>query len=165
MINELDISLLPLFGALVFFAAMAAVGVWLMFAEMRRVYRARTWPTVAGKILDSWVTELDSNGPIYNVRVEYEYTILEQRFTGYSYMIGAGVRARSKADDLRASYAPGSEIQIRYDPARPVESQIAGDYEPGISLGVILVAILLIGASIFFAYTAITRGVEIGSDW
>ncbi len=154
------IVMIAIFSAIgLFFTGM---GLWGIFAEIRRVYRIRVWPRVMGYILASQVTESDTDGPSYNVHVEYQYKILGYPYTGSADIMGIQANEREKAADICRSYPVGLELQIAYNPARPAQSEIADDAQRSIKPGVILFGLVCTGFSIFWTYQ-ITGG--FGSQW
>jgi hypothetical protein len=133
------------------------LGLWGLFAEIRRVYRIRTWPSVVGQIIDSQVTEHDSEGRSYNVHVEYQYKVFGYPYTGSTNIMGVEANARKQAEDVCSSYPVGLEIRIAYNPERARQSEIADHAQRSIKSGIIVFCLGEIAFSIFWTY-AMTDG-------
>ncbi|PLK50803.1 hypothetical protein C0V76_03060 [Uliginosibacterium sp. TH139] len=108
-----------------------AVASWYAWQQQRA---SQAWPAVQGEILAARIERTDdgSNNPEtsvrYHVELEYAYVVDGQRFTGTRIRITKeGWRSEDEARMQLARYAPGSKLQVHYDPTRPASSVL----EPG----------------------------------
>jgi hypothetical protein len=118
------------------------IGIWITFAEVRRVRRTRTWPRVAGQVVDSRVTvDSDSESTTYGVHVEYRYKVFGSDYRGSTDITGVETRSRRRADEVCSTYAVGRELPIACNPEHVEQSEIADDDQRKIKLSVILFGI------------------------
>ena len=121
----------PFVTACIGFALVAA---FVIYGIQRNVARMRAWPVAAGRIESSGVREfktLSTNDSgrsrwttMFRSDVVYSYDVDGVRYTGDKLGTTGRFSANIAAFAQRgaARYAPGSQIEIRYNPDNPAES-------------------------------------------
>jgi Protein of unknown function (DUF3592) len=121
----------PFVTACVGFALLSAL---IIYAIQRNVGRMRAWPVAPGRIDASDVREFEelSTSDDHRSRVEtrfrssivYSYEVGGVRYTGDKLGTTARVSSNIPAGARRGAtrYAPGSQVDIRYNPENPAES-------------------------------------------
>ncbi len=142
--------------------ALAGVGLWVIVAELRRVTRARTWPTVTGRVLDSsWSAGAGESGSASSeVRVDYEYAVWGQRHTATTVIVTPAMsleRARKKGAEFRRLYPVGRELPIAYNPEQPAQSEMADEAQQATNYGMVLLGVLFFGFFIYLTYWAVAN--------
>ncbi len=141
--------------------ALAAAGIWIIVAELRRVSRARLWPTVGGRVLASgWEAGAGESGSAtYDVQVEYEYSLYGKAYKGSEHIIGALMdlaKARKKGKEMRGLYPVGRELPIAYNPERPEQSQLADEARRETNYGLVLLGLFFAGPWIVLGSCLVT---------
>jgi hypothetical protein len=92
--------------------------------DTRLLERSIDWPEVQGKVISNVQV-------LIHAEVEYDYTVSSKRYTGvYKILLYKQSRFNSPAESANeiaeclASFPPGSNVVIRYNPRRPAESVI-----------------------------------------
>jgi len=145
--------LLVAFGVSAIFA-LVGVGLlaWWVIAR-RRAAASQAWPAAPGQITSAMVHSFqrrDNEGDVttyYEPRVEYAYTIAGETHTGKRIAFGAPASAnRKRAEQAISHYAPGTAVEVYYNPARPADAVL----ERSVSnmLGALLAGIGLLGGSV-----------------
>jgi hypothetical protein len=83
---------------------------------------SRTWPTAAGKIISSTVTESrdSEDHPIYQAEVHYFYSVNGVTYANNKVsFVSASSSDRSFSNRIVARYPAGKIAQVSYDPAQP----------------------------------------------
>ena len=109
-------------------AATAGVGlvyhVWCAIQGLA----AAEWPTAPGRIVEStFEVEVGLRTRTVRTYVDYTYTVGGTSFRGGRLRFGPTVRGvfasadamRAQAQEERARFAPGREVEVRYNPRRP----------------------------------------------
>ncbi len=144
------------------FAALACGGAWVLVAELRRVSRARNWPTAPGRVLTSTWTAGTGESSIgsYDVHVEYEYSVSGSQYRASKRIFGPAwdlEEAEGKGANLCHLYPIGRELEIKYNPKRPAQGQIADDSQKSANYGLILACVVTIGFFMVVACWEIAR--------
>ncbi len=114
-------------GVLLFLGLFFLVGLGMVAAGLRSVYKARTaahWPVTSG-VLESCelVEDSSGDGTTYRVNVRYAYEALGQPYRGERVAFGySGSSGRASHEALRARLAGARSVAVRYNPARPAEA-------------------------------------------
>ncbi len=134
-----------LWGALcigVFFSAFFLIGAGLLWVGIRARQKAEAsqgWPATQGQIIHTDVLEVkyrdDTSGMgvsgsgwkvrvSYLPKVEYEYQVLGQTYTGSRLAFGAekGYYTRQQAEEAIARYPEGAPVTVYYNPENPAEA-------------------------------------------
>ncbi|MDD5393582.1 MAG: DUF3592 domain-containing protein [Thiothrix sp.] len=104
------------------------LGVLFIFLAKRNAKRAEeslTWPSVRGTITSSMLASFDSDDSptTYQPKVEYEYTVANQPYTGKRIAFGvAGSGNEAAARKVVVQYAIGSAVEVFYNPAKPSDA-------------------------------------------
>jgi len=138
-----------------FFLVILVIGGGLVFFSLRSRKKAelsQNWPNAQGTITVSTVREsssTDDDGYVstyYHPKVEYEYEVGGQAYTGkhvsFGGSTGYGNPAQAKAKLER--YPVGALVQVYYNPEKPSEAVLerqAGGFKLGMTIGIILLAI------------------------
>jgi hypothetical protein len=122
--------------------AFFSIGIWVTFAEVRRVRRTRTWPRVIGQVVESRVTvDSDSDSTTYGVHVEYRYRVFGSDHKGSTDITGLATLTRRRAEEVCSTYAVGRELPIACNPEHAEQSEIADSDQRSIKVSVILFGI------------------------
>ncbi|GAB4519639.1 MAG: hypothetical protein OHK0046_28810 [Anaerolineae bacterium] len=87
--------------------------------------RSGSWPTVEGRVTQSWVQKLeDSEGKItWEPRVIYTYTVDNRAYEGNWLQFGSSRYGTSQtAEERLQNYELGRGITVHYDPSNPGNS-------------------------------------------
>lgn len=142
-------------------AALAAVGAYVVWRNMRNAGRAKaaqTWTKVTGKITESRIEE--------ELSYDYETTpsTVFKPILAYEYAAGGGTRTGSQIDfdqaasftrrDLAekrlAPYEVGKSVDVLVDPADPARACLAAKSKPDFLLpGIFFVLALLTASGVF----------------
>ncbi len=118
------------------------VGVVMAIRATRLAVASRNWPSVPGRILKSLVsaeqptTEVGDFRPdVHIARIEYEYVVAGERFTGTNVNVGGDLHTsnRQRAEDAVAMYGVGDAVDVFYDPSKPSRAGLVHD-APGIGV-------------------------------
>jgi hypothetical protein len=96
--------------------------VYFFFAYRRYVNEAKSWPSVRGQVVASRVSEYTETkegrtSTHYRPEVEYAYTVNGREYHGTQIKLGMTVEGgRGYAERIVAKYAPGSAVEVHYDP-------------------------------------------------
>jgi hypothetical protein len=111
-----------------------AIGVFFLAKSMlaRRYGRlAVMWPTATAVVLISDIEE-DANrnatGKVsvgYLVKVEYEYKVNGQEYSGSRVTVGRPVFDYLDASNYKEQFKPGSQVPVYYNPKNPTEALLA----------------------------------------
>ena len=111
-----------------------AFGVYLLAdsSKARRYGRlATTWPTTNALVVTSEVeedTSRNATGKVsvgYQVKVEYEYKVNNQQYTGDRVTVGRPVFAYLDASNYKEQFKPGNQVTVYYNPQDPAEALLA----------------------------------------
>ncbi len=93
---------------------------WFALKEFRLAHKAQYWPTISGRVQDSFHTE-----PVYKgvVRAEivYHYSVNSQNYEGKTIrdFVFTG-----KADRMVQLHEIGGQVEVRFDPENPAKSYV-----------------------------------------
>jgi hypothetical protein len=82
----------------------------------------RSWPTARGTVTSAAVYRpfwAIGGRQSYRTRIAYAYTVNGYRYTGKNIGIGLEWHDRAVAEQIVASYLPGTTVAVYYDPRRP----------------------------------------------
>jgi hypothetical protein len=119
---------------------------------------AKEWPTVTGKIVQSYVTEstTEEGSAFYAPHVMYNYTV--NRVGYYSTQItpfNKGFSNPSYASEMVAKYPVGQTVVVMYEPGHPENSLLESD--PGIYADLFMIAgLAIIALGVMLAIIALT---------
>lgn len=142
--------------ALVFGAV--GVGVLVLYRRgKQKVQESSTWPSVAGKVLEAYVsshTETDSEGEgveAYAPRVVYEYEVNGVAHRSDRLAIGpvATSRNRRSAEQEVARYPVGGEVRVFYNPQNPAEAVLQTRLQAGNAM--FILGIIFLGLAVLIA--------------
>lgn len=109
----------------------------LAVRSMKRILATRSWPSVQGNVLSSYVEEhtWTKKGGAYdhssfNLLISYEYFIGAKRFHSdqAATQTGRSYGTREVAESQAAKSQVGSEIKVYYDPVNPAESTLTNKF-------------------------------------
>jgi hypothetical protein len=121
----------PFVTACLGFAALTAL---FVYAFMKQISRAKSWPIAPGKIesidVTSYVNKSDDDGrtrytTMYRPQVVYSYNVAGVRYKGEG-VPGAQVATSSEASAKKAAakFTKGTSVEVHYDPANPTQSAV-----------------------------------------
>ena len=122
----------------------------LMVLKLIKGGRSRKWPAVPGVVLDSQVNSYadDDGDPMYGVAILYRYEVDGLEFTCDRRSFGEyNSNNKTRADGIVARYAPGTNVQVYYDP----NDSSSAVLEPGTnttSVALLLVPLIFIGLGV-----------------
>lgn len=106
-------------------------GLGLMIYGLRlfaKAYRARTWPTAQGRIIESEVREVrDADGLSYKVSILYEYSVNGVTRRSDVWRLGVGSSSSKSATKAVERYPVGAVVTVYCNPEKPADSLL----EPG----------------------------------
>ena len=118
--------------------------------QMRKAKAAEAWPITPGIVLASGLAERRSHNSkthrttvTYEPQVEYEYSLMGQKYTGKRIAFGYASYDYGTASGKIAPYPQGAGVQVHYDPADPLKAVLETKAAGGVGL-IILAAILII---------------------
>jgi hypothetical protein len=134
-----------------------AIGVGLLFFSIRSRKKAQTsqnWPGTQGTVTVSAVRESSSTNDdgytstYYYPKVEYEYTVMGQPYTGKNISFGGatGYGNPLQVEPKLASYPVGAHVTVYYNPEKPSEAVLerkAGGSKFMMIVGIVLLVISL----------------------
>lgn len=104
------------------------LGILFLFLAKRNAKRAEeslAWLSTRGVITSSMLASFDSDDSptTYQPKVEYEYTVANQPYTGKRIAFGiAGSSSEAAARKVVLQYAIGSAVEVFYNPAKPSDA-------------------------------------------
>jgi hypothetical protein len=112
-----------------------------------RARAARHWHSVLGTVVTSEVVEASDGGDAslnsFYAHVTYAYQVAGHGYQGTRLHLGRTGGARKHgAEQVVAAHAPGSPVQVYYNPADP--GQAALSREPGGARGLVTIALVLL---------------------
>ena len=134
------LNLLGLFAALGFFGGYKMVKTGKASLE---------WPMALGSVTVSEIrrsTSSNRNGDSYNFRVEYEYEVEDQPYTGttYSYKITTNSANRRDAEALVKEHTVGSTVNVYFNPSKPSECVLVPGLNTSSYLGFLVGGVFLL---------------------
>ncbi len=126
MITNLPIPMIC-HGAGILFMALGAGATGIAFRWWWLAAASKTWPSVPGRVLRSFITEktghYEDRGYVteYQARVEYEFSVDSQQFSGNRIQFG-GPQPSEDLDWVRTVvnyYTDNPEVDVYYDPRKP----------------------------------------------
>jgi Protein of unknown function (DUF3592) len=119
-------------GQLLFCGLVTLAGLGLLLTaafDLRKAYRAKTWPTTQGKILSSGLAEVsDSDGTTYKVAILYEYSVNGVSHRSDVWRLRAGSSSFTKAATKAVERYPlGATVNVYFNPEDPADAML----EPG----------------------------------
>lgn len=130
-----------------------ASALWGNFAmqELRHEMQRRTWPTTAGVITESRVSETRTHYPI----IRYKYAIDSVEYAGITDlntpMFGGKAKRFETSERVVAAYRPGQKVVVYYNPQNPGESFLTPTPKWNVFMQVGL-ALFVYGVALFFAF-------------
>ena len=129
----MDITLIVGIAFLVF----GAIFILIYVLQQQKAKAAEAWPTAPGVVLSSGLEERRSRNTkthtttiTYSPKIEYEYTLMGQKYTGTKLAFGYASYDYRTASEKIAPYQPGTSVQVHYDPSKPdnavLETRAAG---------------------------------------
>jgi hypothetical protein len=109
-------------------AVLVLVGVGLIYfgwRNKRLAAASKTWPSVAGKIVSSCVTEHESGDAgnsrtTYKAEVEYDFAVEGKPQRGKRVRFGGRIGgSQNQALEIVRRYPVGTAVSVFYDPAKP----------------------------------------------
>lgn len=110
----------------------------LAFVQRAKAKKAEEWPVAPGVILNSGLSEHrshDSDGSSsisYRPEVQYQYSIMGQKYTGNRIFFGNASYDYNTANRKIAPYPQGTQVNVHYDPANPsnavLETKASGNW-------------------------------------
>lgn len=116
--------------ATAFLALFLAIGVGITGYGLYAIQASRAaadWPSADGKLLESrFLTDSDSDGETYRVKVRYTYSVNGVSFEGDRIVFGyTGSSARKFHEQLRDALPQGAALAVRYDPHDPARATLS----------------------------------------
>lgn len=116
------------FGILALYVIVIAAILWRSRRLRREVATMRSWPSVAGRVVESRIDETSSvkGGTTYFPMVVYDYTVEGRALRGTRMYAGdvVGHSVRRRAERRLAALAAAAAVQVYYDPADPTVAVI-----------------------------------------
>ena len=133
------------------------VGAALMWKGARiqlKAQRAKSWPSVLGKVLESSMRAvLDNRGRTYQAYILYEYAVGGVTHRSDVWRLGVGSSSFTKASTRAVErYPAGTAVTVFFDPDNPADAIL----EPGKASWFLFVAGMLFAAAgvlLFFKAT------------
>ena len=114
----------------------------------RRASSTQAWPSVSGEILEADVVPRSGSGAPYRVALRYRYTVAGREYEGTREDAASG-EIHDTLDAARAHAmrcAPGTPVEVYYDPREPGTAVLETSAGEGIALrGAMGVAAVLYG--------------------
>lgn len=127
-----------IFGVLgLIFGILGVIFIIVALVSRKKAQTAQGWPVTAGAVTGVDVRahqdyDEDSGTTTTNFEpvVNYTYNVMGQTYTGSKIAFGANRFDQRTAQNKVAGYAPGSSIQVHYNPQKPadavLETKVAG---------------------------------------
>jgi hypothetical protein len=124
---------------------------WWGWNILQDARASTTWPTVAGQVIRSEVTESTDaeGGDSYSPEVTYTYQVNQLSYENSTIKFGENsYDSRRRAEEIAAQYPVGERVNVSYDPAAPdrsvLEPGVSGGSYIVLSIGVVFVVISLV---------------------
>lgn len=151
--KEGRVAILLIVAPLAFLALMAWV-IWGDFEAAERSRRSLTWPSVPGVIVSSSYEPSRGGKVMRSCRAwfRYRYEVGGHALVNGTSRLGSSCRA---LEDEVASYPPGREVLVYYDPDDPSDT-VLNPHEHGVSWGMdIFIGVLSVVAAVPFILTGL----------
>jgi len=120
-----------------FVVAGTAIGYFMSFRPLSRVYQARSWRAADCEVLSSRVVRSDDTS---RPEIRYRYSVDDRPYTSDRYNFIPGSTSGSMASDAVESHPAGTRFECYVDPADPSEAVINRDITPWYYFGLIFFA-------------------------
>lgn len=114
--------------------ALLLIGAW----QVVRVQRAASYATAVGEVLQTDVEAIRDDGTgvgeratyTYRPRVRYAYSVAGVRHVGSQVTVLGEASSEAWAQGVAAQFAPGQQVDVRYDPAHPERTYLIAGGSP-----------------------------------
>jgi len=127
--------------------AMILFAIGFMIWDHMRIGAASGWPSVDGRIVESWVDERGTGraAHVFMPRVRYEYRVGGRTYRNASLYLTAfqDYDDEAAAQDFLRPYAVGAAVPVYYDPANPQDSALLIESQGGPMIFIILIGLMV----------------------
>lgn len=123
--------------------------------QMKKAKAAASWPVTTGVVLTSSLAERRSHNSkthhttiTYEPKVQYEYSLMGQKFSGNRVTFGYASYDRTTAENKIAPYPQGGTVQVHYDPDDPSKAVLEPKAAGGTSSIVVAVIFFIVGLAL-----------------
>jgi hypothetical protein len=153
-------------------AVLVAILLLAAFVKLREVRRARTWPSIPGKVVISKIESRERGGVRSNdaqrsgnyPKIVYEFEVAGEIQHGERVSIGEAMPGVDVESTL-ARYPVGTAVQVFYDPKDPTQSVLERDLPPGFAkiLAALVVFFILAAAVAILLTTGLASALSAGA--
>ena len=123
--------------------------------QMNKAKAAKAWPIIQGVVVASELVERRSHNSkthhttiTYEPQVQYEYSLVGQKYTGKRIGFGTASYDHGTAETKISPYPIGATVQVHYDPSDPAKAVIETKAMGGSSMIIVAVIFFIVGLAL-----------------